>query len=165
MISLSRWGSSDPPVIKPSMSQGPNIWRVKEISRRTQKPNSKLLSPKLKTSLKILSAWRRKKEKGIMEIKKSSVHTTGRDSTLNMPTWKETWWSYLSPWEKSHQSSGKLSEGRSARSGTTAWKRSCPHGKYFEFQSALDRLWSFEPHDGWKRLLLILGDRKIHPHL
>ena len=77
------------PVIKPSMSQGPKIWRLKESSKRTQKPNSKLLSLKLKTSsMKSLLTRRRTKTKGIMERKKSSVHTAGRASTLNMPAWK-----------------------------------------------------------------------------
>ena len=87
MISLSRWGSLDTPVIKPSMSRGPNIGRVKKSSRRNQKLNSKLLSVKLKTSsMMSLSAQTRAKEKGIMERKKSSDHTMGRASTLNMPT-------------------------------------------------------------------------------
>ena len=73
-------------VIKPSMSQDPKISRVKESSKRTQKPNSKLLSLKLKpSSMKSLTNQRRKKEKGIIERKKSSVHTVGRDYTLNMP--------------------------------------------------------------------------------
>ena len=126
----------------------------------------KLLTIKFKTSsMKSLPTQRRTKEKGIMERKKSSVHTVGRASTLNMPTWRrKTWWSYFSSWEKSHQSFGNLLEKRLARSRTTTWKRSCSHGKHFEVQISLDIFWSFESHDGWKRLFLIFGDQKIHSH-
>ena len=63
--------SSNPPVIKPSMSQGPKIWRVKESSIRTQKLNSKLLSLKFKTnSMMSLPAQRRTKEKGSRRIQR-----------------------------------------------------------------------------------------------
>ena len=44
MISLSRWGSSESPVIKPSLLRDPRIKKGKVSSRRTPKPNSKLLS-------------------------------------------------------------------------------------------------------------------------
>ena len=87
MTSLSRWGSSDLPVIKPFMSQGPNIGRVNESNRRTQKPNLMLLNLELKiSSMMSLSAQGRTKEKDTMERKNSSVLIAGRDSTLNMPT-------------------------------------------------------------------------------
>ena len=63
----------------------PKDLKGKESSRRNQNPNSKLLSLKLKTSsMKTLLAQRRTKEKGIMERKKSSVHTTRRASTMNI---------------------------------------------------------------------------------
>ena len=67
-------------------ASGPKYLKGKGNHKRTQKPNLKLLSLKLKTSsMKSLSAQRRTKEKGIMEMRKSTIHTAGRDSTMNMP--------------------------------------------------------------------------------
>ena len=79
-------GIIDPTVIKPSLLRDPRIRRGKERSRRTPKPNSKLLILKFKTNnKKSLLARRRTKTKATMGRKNSSVHTTGRASTLNMP--------------------------------------------------------------------------------
>ena len=82
-------------MINPSLLRDPRIRRGKESSRRTPKPNSKLLILKFKTnSKKSLQARRRTKTKGIMERKKSSVHTAGREKVtlissnilvINMP--------------------------------------------------------------------------------
>ena len=64
---------------------GPKYLKAKGNNRRTQKPNSKLLSLKFKTSsMKILPGRRRTKAKGIMGRKNSILHTAGRASTLNM---------------------------------------------------------------------------------
>ena len=165
MTSLSRWGSSNLPVIKPSMSRGPKIWSVKEGNRKIRKLNLMLPSLELKTiSMMNLLAQGRTKEKGTMGNKKSGVFTAGRVFTLNMPTWRKILMKKPLSLEESHQSSGELSEERSLRSGTTAWERSCPYGKHFEVQITADWKWSFKSHDGWKRLLFILGDQQIHSH-
>ena len=92
MTSLSRWGSPDLPVINPSMSRGPKIWRVKESSRKTRKLNLMLPSQlELKiNSMMNLPAQGRTKEKGTMGNKKSGVLTAGRVFTLNMSAWRKS---------------------------------------------------------------------------
>ena len=61
---------------------------MKGKGMQQKNPKTKFEAPKPKvetSSMMSLLAQGRTKEKGTMERKKSSVHTVGRDSTLNMP--------------------------------------------------------------------------------
>ena len=65
---------------------GPKDLKGKGKQQKNPKLNLMLLSLELKTSsMMSLLAQGRTKEKGTMARKKSSVHTTGRASTPNMP--------------------------------------------------------------------------------
>ena len=110
-----------------------------------------------------LLAQGRTKEKGTMARKKSSVLIAGRASTLNMPAWRRILMKQPLSLREITSIFRKDFRGEINKIGNHSMKKVMPSW-HFEVQSTLDWFWSFKPHDGWKILLLIFGDRKIHPH-
>ena len=88
MISLFKWGSSDPKKIKHCFLWGQNIQRLKE-RKRIKRINLMLQILKKRTSRKkSLPARRNTRKKETKAKRKSNVPIAGRDSTLNIPAWR-----------------------------------------------------------------------------